>query len=71
MLGPSGPVSDQDCRRIAAEAALDFRTVRSAVNTRKRPRSASTVIAIIAAAEKLRISVSISLEPPKKKKVSK
>lgn len=64
-------VSEQDCRRLAAEAALDFRTVRDAVNTRKRPRSAATVVAILRAAEKLRISVTISLEAPKKKKVRK
>ncbi len=56
-------VSEQDCRRIAAEAALDVRTVRRAVNSRTRPRSASTVVAIVAAAEKLKIAVVISLEP--------
>jgi len=57
-------VSEQDCQRIAAEALLDVRTVRKAVNEQIRPRSPATVAAIIRAAEHLGVAVSVSLEAP-------
>lgn len=47
-------VSEQDCRRIAAEASIDVRTVRR-VFEGEPPRSAATLAAIEAAADRLGI----------------